>query len=208
MMLSRNTKRNHCAALSWAVVLIVGCDTSNIGDQTYFGGDEGLNDAGTTASPDTSSEPGTVIPPSGGGGRRDTSQTRGSDVDRRTDMATDSATATDSASGADSEPQAITAETCVEHTANETDCRDCCDCREGACEEKKSCRDACADHEYKENSNFIELHIPMDHAANYDHTPCIVQGEERACKTCCDCSPTYLCGDLKLCRTACEEELY
>ena len=101
-------------------------------------------------------------------------------------------------------PDAITIDMCLEQTPAPETCRSCCDCGTNIeCTRRAFCREQCDAHDFEKNDSFIlfELHSPTGDGKFQD---CIMRGEERACKACCDCSAIYRCGDLSYCRAACE----
>lgn len=171
---------------------------------------------GSGGGDDTDSQSSTFVrPPDAGGTGASSDSGSGTDTTAAADTLsssddTDNATETDAEKGTDSstDTDALIAQTCREHTHDVNECVDCCDCQVEHCDNTYACREGCRQHEFSFNEDFIEVVVERDEDRVFDHTPCIIQGEERACKDCCDCSEVYLCGNRKDCRLACEEELY
>ena len=97
--------------------------------------------------------------------------------------------------------------TCLLHTRNNPECKDCCDCLDGDAALRKDCRDACAVHDFGTNTGFISVSpfIAIGPGGNY--SACtgrgLVEGTVQACKECCDGSPALACGDRRFCRDTC-----
>lgn len=93
--------------------------------------------------------------------------------------------------------------TCLLHTKNNAECKDCCDCLPGDADTRKSCRDACAVNDFSQNTDFITVSTVsvLGPAGNY--SGCADSGSETACKVCCDGSSALSCGDRRFCRDVC-----
>jgi len=97
-------------------------------------------------------------------------------------------------------------ESCIYNTRDCPECKDCCDCLEGAAGDlRTACRDACATHDFSENSDFISVKCPSVLGPDKDYSECVKCGSSDACKTCCEESMGLQCGDYQYCRTACNE---
>jgi hypothetical protein len=92
---------------------------------------------------------------------------------------------------------------CINHTRNNPDCKDCCDCLEGDADTRKSCRDVCAIHDFSLNNNFITVSPVSVSGSQGDYSVCAANGTVQTCKECCDGSPTLSCGDRRFCRDVC-----
>ncbi|MCA9538710.1 MAG: hypothetical protein KC620_07460 [Myxococcales bacterium] len=97
---------------------------------------------------------------------------------------------------------------CTAHTPSAPDCKDCCDCLDRlTCDGATACREACdalpPDH-WAALADQPPTMAPSTLGPNGDYSACFVTGEERACKACC-CDQPIACGDLRHCRTACNE---
>lgn len=104
----------------------------------------------------------------------------------------------------DSDTTEIPPSFCLEHTADKTECADCCDCMVSDCSQRASCREQCANAVLEHNDDIIEIEVPTDRGTDGDYTDCFMRGDELECKSCCDCATVYACGDYKYCRENCE----
>ncbi len=100
-----------------------------------------------------------------------------------------------------------THDTCINNTADEPDCKDCCDCLDGDGDARTDCRDACAVHDFSTNSDFITVDAPSTLGPGGDYSECSADAEDEAsCKDCCNDSSSLECGDRRHCRDACKEK--
>ncbi len=101
---------------------------------------------------------------------------------------------------------AYTQETCIDNTADEPACKDCCDCLDIDGDARAVCRDACAGHDFSANTDIITVDAPSTLGPDGDYSVCISGAESEAvCKDCCDDSVDLECGDRRYCRDACKE---
>ena len=105
------------------------------------------------------------------------------------------------------------AESCISHTKDNPQCKDCCDCLSGADGATRTqCRDTCATHDFSQNSNFITVTAPSVLGPNGDYSTCVAKSSSAECKVCCEGSSGtqgelgLQCGDLQYCRTACNKK--
>lgn len=113
---------------------------------------------------------------------------------------------TDFLFGADSavSSQALDYNTCINQTGADTTCKDCCDCMDGSADDRKTCRDDCAIHDFTANSSYVNFDVPSALGAGGDYSTCVAEGTESDCKRCCDGGTMGLaCGDFRFCRDAC-----
>jgi hypothetical protein len=94
-------------------------------------------------------------------------------------------------------------ETCIAHTVNNPECKDCCDMLETDGQTRKACRDACAVHDFSQNTWFIPVDVVSVLGPEGDYSICTAGTDERACKNCCDSSGDLAGGDRRYCRNAC-----
>jgi len=95
-------------------------------------------------------------------------------------------------------------DSCIYNTKDSPECKDCCDClSDSDGDTRTSCRDTCATHDFSENSDFITLTVPSKFGANGDYSECVEKGSSSECKSCCEDSSVFECGDFRHCRTAC-----
>jgi len=92
---------------------------------------------------------------------------------------------------------------CINHTRNNPECKDCCDCLEGDADTRKSCRDVCAIHDFGLNTNFITISPVSVSRPHGGYSVCSAIGTAQTCKECCDGSPSLSCGDRRFCRDVC-----
>jgi hypothetical protein len=92
---------------------------------------------------------------------------------------------------------------CINRTRNNPECKDCCDCLEGDANKRKSCRDACAIHDFGLNTNFITISPVSVPGTHGDYSICSANSTVQICKDCCDGSSVFSCGDRRFCRDAC-----
>ncbi len=109
-----------------------------------------------------------------------------------------------SSSGAGGGPFAA----CTDTTGSLGDCKDCCDCASNlTCQEQRTCRDTCnalGDAYFAMNPNPIPVNAPSTLGPGGDYSACTAAAmTEQECKTCCDCTMNFLCGDHPYCRNAC-----
>jgi len=97
----------------------------------------------------------------------------------------------------------ISYDSCIFHTKNNPECKDCCDCLEGNATTRKTCRDACAIQDFSQNTDFIPIRSVSVSGPNGNYSACTASGTEQVCKECCDGSPAIPCGDRRFCRDAC-----
>jgi sugar lactone lactonase YvrE len=100
-----------------------------------------------------------------------------------------------------------TTETCLNHTGNEGQCKDCCDCLEDA-KARKTCRDSCiakstSSTGFGNNTDLITINAPSSRGPRGDYSAATAAGNERDCKTYCDESDLLACGDRRYCRDTC-----
>ncbi len=102
-----------------------------------------------------------------------------------------------------------TPDTCLNNTASEAVCKDCCDCLDNP-EERKTCRDACiaksaTTEGFNGNTDLITVNAPSVLGPDGDYSKATGTGNEQDCKTYCDESGDLSCGDRRFCRDACNE---
>ena len=97
----------------------------------------------------------------------------------------------------------LTVETCTTNTTNESQCKNCCDCLDVNAATRRSCREACAVHDFSLNSDFITVNAPSMLGPDGDYSAALNSGSEQACKEYCDGSDELACGDRHYCRDAC-----
>jgi hypothetical protein len=97
----------------------------------------------------------------------------------------------------------IPARTCLLHTKNNAECKDCCDCLPGDADTHKNCRDACAAYDFSLNTDFIAVNPVSVLGPGGNYSACAVAGSETACKDCCDGCSALSCGDRRFCRDVC-----
>jgi len=129
-----------------------------------------------------------------GGSNKDTST-----INTETDTETDTETETE----IDTEVPDYTEYMCLINTVDQVECELCCDCLKGECEISSECRDACANHNFLSNTNFINVIAPSRIGADGSYVNCWIMGGTSSCINCCDCSDFYLCGDKHHCRDKC-----
>ena len=93
--------------------------------------------------------------------------------------------------------------TCITHTVDNRPCKDCCDMLEANGQTRKACRDACAVHDFSQNTQFIVVDVVSVLGPEGDYSLCTTGNDERACKNCCDSSSDLAGGDRRFCRNAC-----
>ena len=96
--------------------------------------------------------------------------------------------------------------TCLNNTAGEGDCKDCCDCLEDATA-RQACRDSCitkaeTDDGFSGNTDIVSIDAPSVLGPNGNYSVALSQGSEQAAKTWCDESDEISCGDRRYCRDA------
>ncbi len=96
-----------------------------------------------------------------------------------------------------------TAAVCISNTKDDPQCKDCCDCINGTANDRKSCRDTCATHDFSLNSGYINVNTASILGKSGDYSAATAAGTEQACKEYCDGSPALSCGDRRYCRDAC-----
>lgn len=94
-------------------------------------------------------------------------------------------------------------EACLNNTADEGQCKDCCDSLDADGNARKACRDSCAVQDFSQNTELISFEIVSVLGPNGDYSGCTASGDERACKDCCDNSDSLAGGDRRFCRDAC-----
>ena len=92
---------------------------------------------------------------------------------------------------------------CLQHTASEAQCKDCCDCLDAACTDVVACRDACPGHDFSSNDGSVTVQATTVLGPDGDYGTCTTAATPQACKACCDCDGHYACGDKAHCRDAC-----
>jgi hypothetical protein len=98
----------------------------------------------------------------------------------------------------------ISYDSCIMHTKNNPECKDCCDCLEGNATTRKTCRDACNSQNFSQNTDFIPIRPVSLSGPNGNYSACTASGTEQACKAFCDGSSAVSCGNRRFCRDACE----
>lgn len=106
------------------------------------------------------------------------------------------------AMSAEIEESGYAQQTCLTQTANEGQCKDCCDCMSGDADAIKSCRDSCAVQDFSQNTNLLSINAPSVLGPNGDYS-LFLSSDEQACKLACDNSDALACGDRRYCRDAC-----
>jgi hypothetical protein len=99
--------------------------------------------------------------------------------------------------------QALTTDACLENTPGEGQCKDCCDSLDAGGSTRKTCRDACVQHDFSQNTSFIDFEIVSILGPDGDYSAYTSSGDERACKDLCDESNELAGGDRRYCRDAC-----
>ena len=74
-----------------------------------------------------------------------------------------------------------TYESCINNTVDGPQCKDCCDCLDNP-GERKGCRDACAEEDFSDNSDFITVDPPSVLGPDGDYSAAVETGSEQACK--------------------------
>ena len=97
----------------------------------------------------------------------------------------------------------VSYETCITHTVDVRECKDCCDMLEINWQTRKACRDACVAHDFSQNTQFILVDVVSVLGPEGDYSMCTVGNDEKACKACCDSSDDLAGGDRRFCRNAC-----
>lgn len=97
------------------------------------------------------------------------------------------------------------AEVCLLHTIDLPHCKDCCDCAPIGCTELTPCRNACKEHDFTGNKDFVDMQIPTVLGPGGDYSVCVkTNPTAQSCKYCCECLQGLACGDYKYCRTLCD----
>ncbi|MBF0102788.1 MAG: SMP-30/gluconolactonase/LRE family protein [Desulfobacterales bacterium] len=99
--------------------------------------------------------------------------------------------------------QDLSSSSCNNNTTDEAQCKDCCDCIDADAATRKACRDACIQHDFTQNSNFITVETVSVLGPNGDYSVAVSTGNEQSCKEYCDGSAELSCGDRRYCRDAC-----
>lgn len=99
--------------------------------------------------------------------------------------------------------EGLAVETCITNTADESQCKTCCDCLDADAATRRSCRDACAVRDFGLSSDFITVDAPSVLGPDGDYSAALNAGSEQACKEYCDGSDELDCGDRHYCRDAC-----
>ena len=94
---------------------------------------------------------------------------------------------------------------CLNRTADNAACKDCCDCLDADPGVRKVCRDACPAHDFSQNKETNTVAVPSILGREGDYSACTAASSEQACKQCCESSTAYVCGDRQFCRTACAQ---
>ena len=94
-------------------------------------------------------------------------------------------------------------ETCIAHTVDDPECKDCCDMLEADGQTRKECRDTCAVHDFGQNTQFIPVDVVSILGPEGDYSMCTTGSDEQTCKNCCDSSDDLAGGDRQFCRNAC-----
>jgi len=97
---------------------------------------------------------------------------------------------------------------CTDTTGSLKDCKNCCDCASQlSCQDQRACRDTCntlGDTYFAMNPNPMPVMAPSTLGFNGDYSACTkTAATEQECKTCCDCSTNFVCGDHQYCRNWC-----
>lgn len=99
----------------------------------------------------------------------------------------------------------VTADACVNNTHDEAECKDCCDALDTDGAGRKACRDACPQHDFSQNQDFITVEVTSLLGPGGDYSACTSAGSQGACKDCCDSSDALQSGDRRYCRDACNQ---
>ncbi len=99
----------------------------------------------------------------------------------------------------------FTSEACLDNTADEGQCKDCCDSLDADGKARKACRDSCAVQDFAQNIELISFEITSVLGPGGDYSVCSASGDERTCKDCCDDSNSIAGGDRRFCRDACSD---
>ena len=105
----------------------------------------------------------------------------------------------------------LTQDTCLGHTRDNPECKDCCDSLDTDANGRKTCRDACAVYDFSQNTDFISVAVASVLGPQGDYSVCTAAEDtdpaastgERECKLCCDGSGELQAGDRRFCRDAC-----
>ena len=100
---------------------------------------------------------------------------------------------------------ALTADACLNNTRSKAECKDCCDSLEADGADRKTCRNACPDRDFKQNSDFITVELSSILGPDGDYSACKSVGMKGECKNCCDSSSELQSGDRRFCRHACNQ---
>ncbi|MEW5870279.1 MAG: hypothetical protein AB1894_13470 [Chloroflexota bacterium] len=100
---------------------------------------------------------------------------------------------------------ALSAEACLNNTHDEAECKDCCDALDTHAAGRKACRDACPQHDFSQNQDFITVQVASLLGPGGDYSACTAAGSQGACKECCDSSTALQSGDRRYCRDACNQ---
>ncbi len=97
--------------------------------------------------------------------------------------------------------------TCLNNTAGEGECKDCCDCLEDP-EERQACRENCMEKAgttdgFSGNTDLVSIDAPSVLGPDGDYSTALSEANEQDCKTYCDESDDLECGDRRYCRDAC-----
>ena len=92
---------------------------------------------------------------------------------------------------------------CLNNTQDGAVCKDCCDALDTDADGRKTCRDACAVHDFAQNTSFITITVKSTQGPTGDYSACTLTGSQSTCKVCCDSSNTIENGDRRFCRDAC-----
>ena len=92
---------------------------------------------------------------------------------------------------------------CLNNTQNDPVCKDCCDALDTDAAGRKTCRDACAVHDFSVNASFITITVVSTQGPKGDYSACTQTGAQSECKVCCDSPGAILNGDRRFCRDAC-----
>ena len=124
-----------------------------------------------------------------------------------TSGATSTTTSTTTSVSTDAGTADPVSEACIAAAGSLRDCKNCCDCAsDSSCEVQVACRDRCnaLDTAYfSNNPSARPFSADTRLGAEGDYAPCTGLATDQECKSCCDCSGQFACGDHRFCRDAC-----
>jgi hypothetical protein len=92
---------------------------------------------------------------------------------------------------------------CLNRSADEGCCKDCCDSLEVDAASRRHCRDACIVHDFSLNTNIMAMPVVSHKGPIGDYAAALSAGDGPACKDYCDGTANLTNGDRHYCRDAC-----